>query len=779
MMSVNVSEGAARTAPERGRGRFPLLLVVLLFAATAFLSVFMQLPPAPVPADAPPTDFSAARALKHIQTIATRPHPIGSAESATVREYISGELRAMGLDPQVQTAAAVGADYGPPYSAGVVRNVVARLKGSGGGSGRAVMLAAHYDSVATGPGASDDGVGVATLVETARALRAGPPPRDDVIFLFTEGEEVGLLGARAFVGQHPWAKEVGVALNFEARGNEGPVIMFETSAGNGWLVGEFATAAPYPVANSLSYEIYKRMPNNTDLTIFKRGGLPAMNFAQIGGLTHYHTATDDVRSVSERSLQHHGSYALSLARRFASLGAEERGRADAVYFNLLGPVFVHYGAWLVLPLTALAALCFAGLLFLGLRRGVLTLKGVVFGAIALAVSCAVAAVAATFAWRFARPRLEGFDSTPWGDPYDGGFYVAALLLLTLAVFATLYNLFRKLTSVENLTAGALLCWVLLAAVVSVMAPGASYLFVWPLLSALLGAAVLFAVRGRESAAKWVVLALTALPAVALFSPLLIQIFEALTLEAAGVVAVLLVLLCGLLVPHFRLFAGSRPWVFPLAAGLMCVLLVAGGLTAAAADGEPATDSVFYGLNADTGAALWVSGDRAPDQWTAQFFTAGGERREVREFFPLANNNMYLTATAAAAPLPAPEVSVVEDAQDGSTRTLRLRVRSPRQAPLVSVYARAEGGLVGALLDGAELPGRTTPGGIWAIDCYALPADGAEVTLRLKAPGKVRVRVNDVTYSLPESVPVKPRPAEIRPAPGRADSMTVVTKVFDF
>lgn len=777
MVSVDVSEGAANSAPERSRGLFPLLLVVLLVAATAFLSVYMQMPPAPEPASAPPEDFSAARALKHIQAIATRPHPIGSAESAAVRDYISGELRTLGLDPQVQTAAAVSGDHGPPYSAGVVRNVVARLKGSGSG-GRAVMLAAHYDSVPAGPGASDDGVGVATLFETARALKAGPPPRDDVIFLFTEGEEAGLLGARAFVGQHPWAKDVGVALNFEARGNEGPVIMFETSAGNSWMIDEFAAAAAHPVANSLSYEIYKRMPNDTDLTVFKHGGLPGMNFAQIGGLTHYHTATDDVRSVSESSLQHHGSYALSLARRFASLGAEERVRTDAVYFNLLGPVFVHYGVGLVLPLAALAALCYAGVLFLGFRRGVLTLKGVAFGAVALAVACAVAALSATLVWRIARPLLEGFDSTPWGDPYDGGCYVAALLLLTLAVFAALYNLFRRLSSVENLTAGALLCWVLLAAVVSVTAPGASYLFVWPLLAALVGAAVLFAARGRESASTWAALALTALPAVALFSPLVIQVFEAMTLEAAGVVAVLLALLCGLLVPHFRLLAGSRPWAFPLAAGLACVVLVAGGLAAAAADGGPKTNSVFYALNADTGEALWASGDRASDQWTAQFFTSGGQRREVREFFPLADDNMYLTAAAERAPLPAPEVSVVEDAQDGSTRTLRLRVRSPRQAPLVSLYARAEGGLIGASLDGAEMPGRATPGGIWAVNCYALPAEGVELTLRLKAPGKVRVRVNDISYSLPESFPVKPRPADILPAPGHHDGMTVVTKVSD-
>ncbi|MFL6283822.1 MAG: M20/M25/M40 family metallo-hydrolase [Pyrinomonadaceae bacterium] len=776
MVSVHVSERVGAAEREGGPGPLTSLLVFLLFAATALLAIYLQLPPSAVPADAPPSEFSSARALKHIEAFARRPHPIGSAESAAVREYVTGQLRALGLDTQVQTAA-VGAEYGPPYVAATVRNVVARLKGAGGGGGKAVMLAAHYDSVPAGPGASDDGVGVATLLETARALGAGPPPAGDVIFLFTEGEEAGLLGARAFVGQHPWAKDVGVALNFEARGNEGPVIMFETSEANHRLIDEFAADAPHPLANSLSYEIYRRMPNDTDLTVFKRGDMPGMNFAQIGGLTHYHTPADDVQSVSERSLQHHGSYALSLSRGFASHGAEGRARANAVYFNLLGPVFVHYDAGYALPLAALAALLYACVLILGFRRGRLTSKGIAFGAGALVAACVASALTVTVAWRLARPLHRGFDSTPWGDPYDGGFYVVALVLLTLAVVAALYNWFRRRSSLENLTAGALLCWVALAVAAGVLAPGASYLFMWPLLFALAGVAFTSLRSGRESASKWVVLTLTVLPAAALFTPLVMQVFEALTLNAAGVVAVLLALLCGLLVPHLSLLAGRRPWVFPAAAASISVALIAGGLAAAAAAGGAKTDSAFYLMSADTGEALWVSQDRAPDEWTAQFFPTG-VRRGLGEFLPLSEGDTFLTGAAGRTTLPAPEVSVVEDASDGAQRTLRLRIRSLREAPLVSVYVKAEGELSGVLLGGSEAPGRLTRGGFWAARYYAPPEEGVELTLRLKGPGRVRVRVNDVSYGLPESIPVKPRPANIRPAPADINGATVVTKVFD-
>lgn len=776
MVSVDVSERVGAAAREGGPRPLGSVLVILLLAAAALLAIYLQLPPSAAPADAPPSEFSSARALKHIEAFARRPHPIGSGESAAVREYIAGELRALGLDAQVQTAA-VGAEHGPPYVAATVRNVVARLKGAGGGGGKAVMLAAHYDSVPAGPGASDDGVGVATLLETARALRAGPPPAGDVIFLFTEGEEAGLLGARAFVGQHPWAKDVGVVLNFEARGNEGPVFMFETSEANRRLVDEFAADAPQPVANSLSYEVYRRMPNDTDMSVFKRGGMSGMNFAQIGGLTHYHTPADDVQSVSERSLQHHGSYALSLARGFASRGAEAGADSNAVYFNLLGPVFVHYDARYALPLAALAALLYACALVLGFRRGLLTLKGLAWGVLAVVVACAASALAVSVVWKLARSLHKGFDSTPWGDPYDGGFYVVALVLLTLAVVAALYNLFRRRSSVENLTAGALLCWVVLAVAAGVLVPGGSYLFVWPLLFALAGAGFMFLGRVRESGSKRVVLALAALPAVVLFAPLVVQVFAALTLDAAGVVAVLLALLCGLLVPHLSLLAGRRPWVFPVAAASVAVALLAGGLAASAASGHAKTDSAFYALDADTGEALWASPDRAPDEWTAQFFPAGG-RRSLGEFFPLSEGDTFLTGAAGRAPLPAPEVSVVEDSNDGTQRTLRLRLRSPRGAPLVSVYAKAEGGLTAVSLGGSEVPATLTRGGFWAARYYAPPEEGAELTLRLKGPGRVSLRVNDISYGLPESLPVRPRPANIRPAATDINGATVVTKAFN-
>src|SRR5262245_33210912 len=162
-------------------------------------------PPEPVPASAPPTEFSAERAFAHVREIAQRPHPTGSADNARVRDYLIGRLRALGLEPQVQEATGVGTRY--PV-AGHVRNILARVPGRTPG-GLAVVVMAHYDGVAGGPAAGDDAAGTAAVLETVRALRAGPPLAHDVMVVITDGEEAGLLGAAAFVREHPWAKDVG------------------------------------------------------------------------------------------------------------------------------------------------------------------------------------------------------------------------------------------------------------------------------------------------------------------------------------------------------------------------------------------------------------------------------------------------------------------------------------------------------------------------------------------------------------------------------------------
>jgi hypothetical protein len=332
------------------------LAVALALALWLILSFIPRSRPVPEPSSAPAADFSADRAMEQVRAVAQKPHPTGTAEHDRVRDYIEAELARQGLTPQVESGhAELSRDRF--HAAAEVQNILARLPGTA--NTRPVMLAAHYDSSMRGPGASDDGHGVAVLLETLRALRAGPPLRNDVIFLITDGEERGMLGAVLFMREHPWRNEPAVTLNFEARGTSGSAMMFETSSNNAWLVRGLAAAVPQADATSAAYEIYRRMPNNTDLSIFKEGGLAGMNFAFIEHPEYYHTAGDTVEHLDPVSLQEQGRYALSLARWFGNQDLSRHASGDAIYFATpFTPLIVYPASWAVL----LAALAVLGLL---------------------------------------------------------------------------------------------------------------------------------------------------------------------------------------------------------------------------------------------------------------------------------------------------------------------------------------------------------------------------------------------------------------------------------
>src|SRR5437667_5609325 len=329
-----------------------LVIAVLFVAICVVFAERVSRPPVAAPESAPQSAFSAERAMKHVLTIAHRPHPVGSAEHDRVRDYLIAQLSILGLEPQIQSATGVGTRYA---DAGRVQNILARMPGGQSG-GPAVLLVAHYDSVEAGPGAGDDGAGIAAILETVRALRAGGPVAHDVIVLFTDGEEPDLLGAAAFVREHPWAKDVAMALNFEARGTTGRSLMFETGPGNLDAVRVLRTV-PGVTAGSVFTTIYRTMPNDTDLSELALLGMPALNFAFGDGADRYHTSRDDIAHLNTGSLQHHGQQALALARAFANGPLPRQRTGDAVFFDLPLIGFVVYSEkWAMLLALVAAAL---------------------------------------------------------------------------------------------------------------------------------------------------------------------------------------------------------------------------------------------------------------------------------------------------------------------------------------------------------------------------------------------------------------------------------------
>lgn len=358
-----------------------LCCVLILAAALAWLA---QRLPAALAEDAPASVFSAARAMQTIEAIAQRPHPSGSAEARRVRDTLVERLRALALqDVHVQRAvvAQERRRSGTPLITGAyVDNVVAVLPGTESASW-AILLMAHYDTVPGSPGAADDSLGVAAIIETVRALRDDAQRPHDVIVLLTDAEEVGLLGAHAFFEQHPLAARVGFVINLEARGSRGRAMMFETAVGNGPTVAAYATAARAPVANSLMGFVYRRMPNGTDFSVPAMRGIPGMNLAITGGQFDYHAATATPAHLDRGSVQHMGDELLATLRGLMEVSRLPEAGADRVYGDVLGLQIWHHAllqGWLVVAAIVLP-LAFA----LWQRRHVMRrsalLRGALFG----------------------------------------------------------------------------------------------------------------------------------------------------------------------------------------------------------------------------------------------------------------------------------------------------------------------------------------------------------------------------------------------------------------
>lgn len=758
------------------RIKSPALVLLALSIVLPIAAIMSIRPPAPVAADAPADVFSAERAFRHVEVIARAPHPTGTAANDAVRAYLVAELEALGLSPQIQEAVGVS----PRGAAAWVDNVIARVPGTRPG-GAALLMAAHYDSVPQASGASDDGAGVAALLETARALRAGPPLANDVIFLISDGEEIGLLGARAFATQHPWMADVGAVLNFEARGHGGPVYMFETSAQNGWLIEALAEAAPYPVASSLMFEVYRRMPNDTDFTVFKEAGVPGLNFAFISGPTHYHASVDTPAHLDRGSLQHHGSYALALARRLGDQDLRRPAEPNRVYFDLFGRILLHHAQAWVWPLAIVAGLGFAGVALLGWRRGRLAWSGLAAGALMIPLAGVVVYGAVRLAWGgiLALHPDYRFQSFVYGAAWYWLAFVAISIGLVAALhaygIAPVLGRWRKLAperQTGSVAMGALLWWLALLVIASHLVPGASYLFLWPLLAALAAVGLSFVWEPRSRWTRALLLALAGAPALVLLMPQIHALHVALTIDMLVVSMLVLVLLLGALVPQLAFLIHGTDGTDGIrglpALGLVAgvALLLATSVSAGYDAEEPRPSTLFYLLDASAGEAHWI-GREDPDAWTGQVLEPGQPRSFARAL-PMVRGSL----PASPAPLldaPAPILDV-----SAAPRGIRLHVRSPRQAQVVYLYVRPEAAVQALELAGQRVSGRAM------LEVWNPPAEGFEVLLEVPATTPpLEVVVIDQSLGLPSTgtLAVAPRPPESMPSRLDWNDSLLVSKTF--
>jgi hypothetical protein len=446
----------------------PLLLVVGGLAAVA---VFQR--PEPVLGGAPASGqraaFPIARALHVLDWLTDEPRPVGSEAHDRVRAQLIAEIRAAGLAPEIQAGEVNGT---------ALANVLARLPGrgaQGAGPWPAVLVVCHYDSRPETPGAADDGAAVAASLATLELLAREPPLWNDIVFLFTDGEELGLLGALLFASEHPWMAGVRALLNFDAIGNDGPPVMFQTGPGSRELVELFAAHAPHPVGSSLAPVVYRLLPNDTDFSIFQRRNLPGLNFALVGGKSAYHQPSDTWENLDRGSLQLLGDTLLALTRALGDADLADLAREDATYFALLGRLVVRYshGATLAIGLASLAWVVFA-LRASGARRGL----GVRFlGAGTLLAVSVLAAVGLTTDLAFliverVAPLLSLAPPPPApSNLVSGSWTLVGLALVATAAFSTALEYLRtRDDSAEATAAGGLVPWAALVLAFTLLEP---------------------------------------------------------------------------------------------------------------------------------------------------------------------------------------------------------------------------------------------------------------------------------------------------------------------
>ncbi len=756
------------------RARPATLLVLALFLLLTGISVWTLQPPDPKPASAPKGEFSAQRALEDAAVIGKEPRPIGSPASAAARDHLTRRLTALGGRVEARTVPVARDEEGTALVAGVT-NIHATFPGTAGAQAGHLVLMAHYDSVPAGPGASDNAANVAAVLEVVRALRSdGRAVRNTVDVLFTDGEEPGLLGAHAFVSEGSLDPENTVVLNLEARGVSGPSIMFESGPRNSGPLSALS-GADRPIATSLADEVYTFLPNDTDFSEFKKKGFGGLNFAFVDGSARYHTPGDSVANISADSVQHQGDNVLAAARELAGQDlAQLHQGSDDTYFTVLG-LLVRYPRFLVLPLALLTVAGYGFALWYAGRRG-LARRGAVRAALTFPLALAAAAVVGFGGWEVLCLFRPGYADLSMGDTYRPGWFRAAFLTLTAAAVAGWYVLLRRKAAASEIALGVWGWLTGLGLLTAVMAPGASYLFVWP---PLVGCAVLLAVVHRSGsdgegkgaeAARTLAVSVSGLVALPLLLPVIVLVFPTLGLSLAVAPLILMALLVAVILPLLGLLprrtAPVTAWL-SLAAGVALVLT---GVRVDTFDQEhPRHTSLAYAWDADRGTGHWLSSDSAPPTWTRAL--AGSERDDIRAEFPtfpttLAGNlvtDTHIAKAAAGSGPAAPTVSVMTPGPAGAdgARTLRLHVKPAPGTSYVSVFADTTAHEV----RDADVMGATVRGGVnrpsaegpwkWGFALWSVPADGLDVTLRVTGKGEIPLRVTAYTRGLPKGAGALP------------------------
>lgn len=744
-----------------------LVALALLLVAGGFwvLQTYGAAKPVVLSIAAPLTAFSAARAEQTLARLLgpERPHPVSTDENVRVRGRIISELSALNLRPLVFHGFACRSpdNYGVLICASV-NDVIAEVKS---GQGKAIVLLAHYDSVPAGPGAADDESGVATVIETARALIAeGLSGKHPIMALLTDGEEADLLGAAAFLRQPKWRARVGAVVNVEARGNRGPSLLFQTSAGDQPLIDIYAKNVPEYATSSLYHEIYRFLPNDTDLTLFIADGFPSYNFAFVGGIADYHTAKDVRANLDLASLQQHGDNMLGVVKGLENTDFTRLRGSDDVYFDILGRWLPRLPSTFAVPLALLA--------FLGtLAAALLTpdrygwrdwLRG-------FAVMPALILLAL-----FNGFLLHAIASLISGMPDPAYAYPAAFrIALTFALGGSALLVSRWAAWVPS----TLATWLLLSGMgiaVAIFLPGLSLYFLLPSVAA--SVALIISARTRRNLFRVGAALFAALVALLVWSSIgtLGEMLMGLKLHPLFTIPFAIAL--ATLVPALSVCAPPRPVWFAGVTG--CFGL---SIAAAAVQGFEPT----FSAAAPQRLSITYVQDRARSQWAVDAFAP--VPKSMRAVVPFSARPQRISdiaalsyiAPAASMPLPAPTATVIAHPSSGGLRRVTINLHGSHSTAQMYVTIPRAAGLRSIEIGGwhTDLPAAWAGREAVAIACMSSDCAEQSITLALASRLAVNLGIYEHRFGLPDFAHalVAARPPTAVPSQN-GDGMTLASTV---
>lgn len=628
-------------------------------------------------------EFSTERALIHLKELTKAPHFVGSKEHENVRNYIINKLNKLGLETEVQEGYSLR-DWG---NLSKPKNIITKINGRD--SSKALLLLTHYDSAPQASlGASDAGSGVITILEGVRAFLAkGVQPKNDIIIVITDAEELGLNGADIFVNQHPWAKDVGLVLNFEARGSGGPSYMLmETNSGNANLMKGFVEANPqYPVANSLAYSIYKMLPNDTDLTVFREDGdIEGFNFAFIDDHFDYHTYMDNYERLDRNTLEHQASYFMPLLSYYSEADLSNlKTDVDYIYFNV--PLFkmVMYPFSWIWPMLILAFILFGGLIAYGIKKGRLNLKLMFKGFIPFLAAIISSALVCYLLWELILILYPEYSEILHGFTYNGYTYILAFAFITLSLCLWAYSKFKQ-ENVANILISPITIWLVVCLLFAIYLKGASF-FIVPVFFALL--VLYLAVKQKEP--NLYLLALLCFPLLLIFTPFIKMFPVGLGLKMLVSVGVLGALMFGLLLPVLGFLKHKNRWSGITFIAALLTLTVA-HFNASFIEDQPKPNSLVYVLNADNNTANWATYDNILDDWTKNFITSETDLSLSENIFSSKYNSGFTyTKETAVKRIPDSKITITKDTIIGDLRHIKMSIVQQRTVNRFDLYANDE------------------------------------------------------------------------------------------